>query len=512
MATNEIFESLADWIETTNDHFFITGRAGTGKSTFIQALKQKLKKAEKNAVYLAPTGVAASNISGQTVHAFAKLKPGRPMLEPFLRGLHPEAQTEFEKLALNSPIDIPETSEVRISNKRREFLTHLDVVVIDEISMLRADVLDGLDYALRAGCERPGKPAENMPVFAGKQLIFVGDLFQLAPVYDHGNEKYFDKLYPNAYFFSSYAFKKLKFQVVALTHNFRQSDPEYAETLKRIRNGTFNDTDLNKINRRVVRPPAEREPIVITSTNAVADRHNRAKLTSLDGPLHIFKAENEGRFPMDRRPPAPEVLELKPGAAVMFCRNDVPSPYDHEKDPPRYRRWHNGSPGNVVEITDDCVRVKMKDGDELHDVYRETWENVEYELRRDSNGKHRVYEKVIGLYKQFPLQLAWAVTIHKSQGLTFDEAFLHFDRLFAPGQLYVALSRCRALERIYLSRKITFADYVSHVEVEEFNRSLAERAWYWGINGFKKRRNPEAVVANKRTAATSFGVRQENMR
>ncbi len=486
ISANAVTEALIDLIESTDDNFIVTGRAGTGKSTFIERFKQRTKK---NVVYLAPTGVAAAHISGKTIHSFARLNPKRPIIEPFLRGLHPEAKSHFDKFAQTATIEDANVKEETISHKRREFLKHLDAIVIDEISMLRADVFDGLDYALRVGYEMPGYPAEKMPVFAGKQLILVGDFYQLAPVSNNKSEPlFFRNLYPNAYFFSSYAFKKIKYHVVALTHNFRQNDPEFVQTLKRIRNGSFDDTDLNKINRRVRRPPEGQETIILTSTNAVADQHNRTRLLNLKGQTFKFRAEVEGRFPYDSRPPAPEILELKQGAVVMFCRNDYLKRFNPDTEPPRAPRWYNGSLGRVVEINDTYLCVQMKDDGEIYEVERESWENIEYELRRDSDGNYHVAEKVVGRYIQFPLQLAWAITIHKSQGLTFDDVYLDFDRLFAPGQLYVALSRCRTLERIYLSRRITYADYISHIEVEKFNRLLAERAWVWGESGFENRK------------------------
>jgi len=407
------FQEALDLMEKTGHHVFITGRAGTGKSTLLQYFR--LKTAKEVAV-LAPTGVAALNILGQTIHSFFGFKPDVTL-------------DKVEKLP---------SSQTRLYRA-------LDCLIIDEISMVRADLLDCIDLFLRLNGRDKKKP------FGGLQMIFVGDLYQLPPVVTSKEKKIFSLGYESPYFFSSQVFKQpdFNFEFIELEKIYRQSDEDFIQLLNAIRNRSVTEEDIERLNERVNPDfvPAEDEfYITLTSTNDLAFAHNEEKLRALPGQLWVHAGRLSGEFEkFDRSSlPTDEILELKEGAQVMLVNND------------RYGRWVNGTIGRVKSIQKkryghDLIIVELQDGEEV-EVEPYTWELFHYKY----NEKRKAIEtETVGKFQQYPLKLAWAVTIHKSQGKTFDRVIIDIGRgAFAPGQIYVALSRCTSFEGIILRRPI----------------------------------------------------------
>lgn len=421
--TPEFQESLKI-LENTSQNVFLTGKAGTGKSTLIQYFRSHSKK---SIVVVAPTGIAAYNIGGQTIHSFFKFPPGI-----------------IDKKAIHDRIDT-------------RLYMDIDTVVIDEISMVRADVLDGIDLFLR----RYGR-SRSLP-FGGAQIILVGDLYQLPPVVTKEEVKIFRKLYETPYFFNSNVFKLANFKIVELTTIFRQKQDHFIEILNQIRVGEIDNDALVPINNRVSQKNSK-DHIILTTTNGVADGINQAKLDSINKPLFTFNAIIEGNFPdKDRHLPAPKKLDLKKGARVMFVKND------------RGGRWINGTLGWISELNSERIRVKLSDesGEKEVTVPLEEWENVKYEYDDESE---EIKTIVVGKLKQFPLRMAWAVTIHKSQGMTFSKVKIDFTKSpFAHGQTYVALSRCRTLEGLLLTKRIWLNDIIIDPEITEFHKVMANK-------------------------------------
>ena len=387
----------------------LTGKAGTGKTTFLDWFRQE---STKNIAVVAPTGVAALNVRGQTIHSFFELKPG--LLEP----------------------------DHRFRIRNRALFKALDLLIVDEISMVRADLFDAMAAVLRQYGPEPRQP------FGGVQVCLVGDLFQLPPIISPAERETFQQLYQGPYFFQAQAWQAEQFTTIAFDDVFRQRDPAFVSVLNRIREGERTPDVLAPLNQRVG-VVAEAEGIVtLTTTNARAAQINESRMAALPHPGQVYAGEAAGNFAASgQNLPAPEHLLLKPGAQVMFTRNDLPA-----------RRWVNGTLGVVRHLEVDAVIVEVMRGDRprLYEVEREMWKAVKYRLDEDSGA---IREEEMGHYTQFPLTPAWAVTIHKSQGKTLDRVLIDLDRgAFAPGQLYVALSRCRTLENITLTRPVSLSD------------------------------------------------------
>ena len=400
-------------VETTDTSLFLTGRAGTGKTTFLRNLKERTSKC---AVVVAPTGIAALNAGGVTMHSFFQLP-----FAPYVPG------TKFGS----------QGSQVRMSREKKRVICSIDLLVIDEISMVRADVLDSVDYVLRF-CRHSNKP------FGGVQLLMIGDLGQLAPVVKDEEWQILRQYYPTPYFFSSSALARMSYAVVELNKVYRQADPKFVDLLNRVRDNMADQSVLDVLNSRYILDfDADRVKgcIRLTTHNAQAQRVNTAKLDALPGKAYTYVAEIEGHFP-DYMYPADERLTLKKDAQVMFVKNDS-SPE---------KRYYNGMIGTVCSIGSRGFTVRPKDGGDEIDVEPETWENTRYELNEESK---EITEVVDGEFRQFPVKTAWAITIHKSQGLTFDHAVIDASMSFAHGQTYVALSRCRTLEGLVLSTPLT---------------------------------------------------------
>jgi len=411
METKEIeitseFEKSLDLMENTNKNIFITGRAGTGKSTLLFYFKKTTKK---KAVFLAPTGVSALNIGGQTIHSFFRFGP-----------------------------DITEDKIEKVSKWRIKLYKSLETIVIDEISMVRADLLDYIDIFLRKNLEK------NNP-FAGIQMIFIGDLYQLPPVVKSDQVKIFKDKYQSEYFFDSNVFKKIDIEFIELEKIYRQKDKLFIEILNRIRNNTVTDPDIKEINKRVVNKINDDEKYIVylTPLNRTVKEINEQKLLALKKKIIPFKSIVNGDFNLDDLP-SDDILKLARGAQVMFLNNDSEG------------RWVNGTLGSVIDFStnddlEETVIVELEDG-EIVEVEPYKWELFKY--RYDEETK-KIKTEVTGEFIQIPLKLAWAITIHKSQGKTFNKVFIDLKSgTFAHGQAYVAFSRCTNLNGIYLKHPI----------------------------------------------------------
>jgi ATP-dependent DNA helicase PIF1 len=404
---NERFAQALDLMQGGDEHVFITGKAGTGKSTLLQHFREST---ERIVVLLAPTGVAAVNIGGQTVHSFFKFKPG----------ITPDSAERSGKIASRT--------------KRGKLYKKLDSIIIDEISMVRADLFDCVDLFLRNVRGRVDEP------FGGVRMIMIGDLHQLPPVVTSKERDIFAGHYDGPYFFNSRVYGEMSLELVELEKVYRQSDDEFIGLLGGIRNKTITDDELKILNARYQPSfdPGDELYVHLTTTNKAAAEVNKERLTAISGKAKGFHAEIDGEFKRDVYP-SEKILSLKKGAQVMLLNNDP------------LKRWVNGTIGEVLELSGNRVRVELSDGSREW-VEPNTWELYHFEL--DSGGKS-IQSKVVGAFTQLPLKLAWAITIHKSQGKTFDRVIVDLGRgTFAPGQLYVALSRCRTLEGMVLKTRV----------------------------------------------------------
>lgn len=424
MQSSSRFDLAARLVAHSDRHVFLTGRAGTGKTTFLRHL---LRTTPKKAVVIAPTGVAAVNAGGVTMHSFFNLPfgmfvPDLPTQE--LPGFGERAVTNKQTLFKN----------LRYQEAKRTLLEELELLVIDEVSMLRADALDAMDTILRSF-------RRNRAPFGGVQMLYIGDLFQLPPVVTRDEERLFFQHYRSPFFFDARAMHDAPPMVVELDKIHRQTDATFISLLNAIRNNSVMHADLELLEKHYD-PAAEAADGVITLTthNHLADRINRSKLDALPGPLHSFEGELKGSF-NESAIPGEKVLQLKVGAQVMFTKNDSGEA----------RRWYNGRIGCVERISpDEELFVRFADGTEV-EVEKHMWRQIRYKF---NEGKDSIDEEELGSWKQYPLRLAWAVTIHKSQGLTFDKAVIDAGAAFAPGQVYVALSRLTSIDGLTLKSRI----------------------------------------------------------
>ena len=414
------------FVKNTGASIFLTGKAGTGKTTFLRALKDKLPK---RMVVVAPTGIAAINANGVTIHSFFQL-PFAPYV--------PNSTFKTEGI-------------FRVSKEKQRLLRTLDLLVIDEISMVRADLLDSVDMVLRRYRDR-SKP------FGGVQLLLIGDLQQLPPVVRDEEWTLLGKYYDSPYFFSSLALKQTGYITIELKHVYRQNDLEFLSLLNKIRDNKADQDTFNRLNNRYIPnfvPPSDTDYIRLVTHNYQAQSINEGKLAELPGVSRQYKASITGEFP-EQSYPTEFVLELKENAQVMFVKNDSTGK----------GRYYNGMLGKVVSTTPRGVTVKGNETGELIDLLPEEWTNAKYVLNKDT---HEIEEEVEGTFKQFPLRLAWAVTIHKSQGLTFEHAIIDAQHSFAHGQTYVALSRCKTLEGLVLSSPLSTNAVICDEKVHQFN-------------------------------------------
>jgi hypothetical protein len=426
MKTNKELELAWNFVEKTNRNIFLTGKAGTGKTTFLRKIK---KESNKRLVVVAPTGVAAINAKGVTIHSFFQMPFG-----PIIPGATQQKTAyKFNKTKIN-------------------IIKSLDLLVIDEISMVRADLLDGIDQVLRKYKNR------NLP-FGGVQLLLIGDLQQLAPVVRPNEWAMLQEHYENAFFFSSLAYKLSNPIGIELKHIYRQDDEVFINILNEIRNNKLTESSAEKLNERYLPDFEAKEKedfIILTTHNNKANSLNEIAYNKLKTDSRKYKAAIHGKFP-EFSYPSLEVLELKIGAQVMFTKND--SSFE--------KQFFNGKIGEVTSLEKDKLVVKSSDGNIT--VIPETWENVSYTLNNETK---EIEEKKAGSFTQIPLKLAWAITIHKSQGLTFEKAIIDAGSSFAHGQTYVALSRCKTLEGIVLKTPIKPASIINDNRVQSFTEDI----------------------------------------
>lgn len=431
MGTNKELDLAFNFIEKTNRNLFLTGKAGTGKTTFLHKIKAE---SLKRLVVVAPTGVAAINAKGVTIHSFFQLP-----FEPFIPNATAKStaiQRKFSKTKIN-------------------IIRSLDLVIIDEISMVRADVLDGIDEVLRRYKDRT-KP------FGGVQLLLIGDLQQLSPVVRPNEWQLLKNYYQTAYFFSSIAYQKAAVLSIELKQIYRQQNQEFIAILNEIRNDKLSSASAEILNKQYqpdFNPKKEDGYITLTTHNNRADAINQKELDNLDARSKKYTASISGDF-NEKTYPNSENLVLKEGTQVMFIKNDS----SLEK------RYYNGKIGTVIHLDEDTITVKCSEDDIIEATY-ETWENIKYTLNKETK---EISNTIEGTYTQIPLRLAWAITIHKSQGLTFDKAIIDAEASFAHGQTYVALSRCKTLEGIVLKTPIKTASIISDVTINTFTKQLEE--------------------------------------
>ncbi|MGC9042751.1 MAG: AAA family ATPase [Myxococcota bacterium] len=423
-------------MEHSSENLFLTGRAGTGKSTL---LKYFIENTKKNVVVLAPTGVAALNVGGQTIHSFFRFK-----------------------------IDITLDKIERIPKYAQKLYKSIDTIVIDEISMVRADLFDCIDKFLRLNGKK-----KNMP-FGGAQIILIGDIYQLPPVVKGVEKEIFRELYKSQYFFDSNAFRNSDFRYIELEKIFRQKDQNFIDILNAIRKNRITDEQLMLLNSRVDEDfiPSERDMYIqLTTTNDIADKINNTELSRIDSELHTFIGNITGEFD-EKLLPTDIELNLKIGAQIMLVNNDPDG------------RWVNGTLGRVIgfdELADEELIIVELENRDIVEVTSYTWKIIRYNYDRE---RKRIITEQIGSFSQFPILLAWAITIHKSQGKTFEKAIIDIgQRTFAHGQLYVALSRCKSLSGIILRRPIEkrhiimdrrVVDFVTSFQYKEAERILPE--------------------------------------
>jgi hypothetical protein len=430
---NEIFDLAYRFITETNESIFLTGKAGTGKTTFLKYL---VEHSSKNMVVAAPTGVAAINAGGVTLHSLFQL--------PF----HPFLPTDNNRQEL--------LGKIRYQKQRIQLLRKIELLVIDEISMVRCDVLDAIDTILRSVRRNHSAP------FGGIQVLFIGDLYQLPPVVTRNEwDELLSNYYASPFFFDSKAVKEQQPLLIELNKIYRQKEESFVSLLNKVRNNFMEKEDHDALNLRFIpdfQPSTEEKYITLTSHNNQADSINLAKRNKLETPSFTYKARIEDDFPENLYPADAELI-LKEGMQVMFIKNDTVT-----------KKYFNGKIGIVSSLSNDKIIVNC-DGEEI-EVFEETWENTRYTLNRSDE---KLEQKLLGRFIQFPLRMAWAITIHKSQGLTFDKVMIDAASSFSSGQVYVALSRCTSLEGIVLLSKIQPGSIYSNQKVVEGQTALAPR-------------------------------------
>ena len=459
---NKELQQALQIIQYTRRSLFLTGKAGTGKSTFLRYICANTKKKH---IVLAPTGISAINAGGSTLHSFFKL-PFHPLLP---------SDTRY------SPRNIRNT--LKYNSEKRKILREVELIVIDEISMVRADIIDFIDKVLRIYSRNMREP------FGGKQLLLVGDMYQLEPVVKEEERKLLHPFYATNFFFGAHVFRQMRLVSIELRKVYRQTDEAFISILDHIRTSDVSQADLNALNARVgssLETSGNKLVITLSTRRDTVDYINEQQLSLLPGEAVKMYGEVKGDFP-ESSLPTPIELDLKPGAQVIFIKNDLD------------KRWVNGTLGVIEGIDEEegVLYVVTEDGNE-YDVYRERWSNMKYKFNEK---EQKIEEEEIGSYVQFPVRLAWAITVHKSQGLTFRQVNIDFTGgVFAGGQAYVALSRCTSLDGISLKTAIHREDVFVRQEIKQFagsyndsglikealNESKADREYHDAVKAFDK--------------------------
>ena len=441
-------------VEKTDMSLFLTGKAGTGKTTF---LREVVRYTKKKCIVLAPTGIAAVNAGAMTIHSFFQFGLG-----PFVQGV------------------IEPKSDFRINKSKLELIRHLQLLIIDEVSMVRADLMDHIDVELRR-IRRNSKP------FGGVQLLMIGDLQQLPPIAHGGEDELLRQYYKTLYFFSSSALKSMKYSCIELKNVYRQTDGHFIDILNHARNCTLTSLDITDLNARYIpgfSPKPEDGYIRLMTHNRQVDYVNTAEMEKLDSKPYTFVAAVTGTFPEESYPTA-DSLTLKKGAQVMFIKNDPE------------RRFINGTLGEVKSIDKNSIAVRLAESGTVIDVEPMEWQNIRYQFDEESK---EISSKQIGRFKQYPLKAAWAITVHKSQGLTFDKAIIDVHAAFSPGQAYVALSRCRTLDGLVLSSPVSASVFMRDNAVDAYmnyiSRPVEELAFSscYECFEYEKKLEPEEVA------------------
>lgn len=409
-------------VEKTDMSLFLTGKAGTGKTTF---LREVVRYTKKKCIVLAPTGIAAVNAGAMTIHSFFQFGLG-----PFVQGV------------------IEPKSDFRINKSKLELIRHLQLLIIDEVSMVRADLMDHIDVELRR-IRRNSKP------FGGVQLLMIGDLQQLPPIAHGGEDELLRQYYKTLYFFSSAALKSMKYSCIELKNVYRQTDRHFIDILNHARDCTLTSQDISDLNARYIpgfSPKPEDGYIRLMTHNRQVDYVNETELEKLDSKPYTFVAAVTGTFPEESYPTA-DSLTLKKGAQVMFIKNDPE------------RRFINGTLGEVKSIDKNSIAVRLAESGTVIDVEPMEWQNIRYQFDEESK---EISSKQIGRFKQYPLKAAWAITVHKSQGLTFNKAIIDVHAAFSPGQAYVELSRCRTLDGLVLSSPVSASVFMRDNAVDAY--------------------------------------------
>lgn len=447
--SNTLFQLAADLVNQSSRNIFLTGKAGTGKTTFLKYIRDNCSK---QMAIVAPTGVAAINAGGVTIHSFFQIPPG--IFLPTLQ------RTGFSNSALHTEVhnrhSLP--ARLRFNHDKRKMLQQLELLIIDEISMVRCDLLDAIDTVLRHVRKR------HHEKFGGVQVVFIGDMFQLPPVVKETDWKLLSEFYNSAYFFDSLVIKEEQPLYIEFDKIYRQSEEKFIRVLNQVRNNELDEegiTILESCYNPTVRRKKDDGFIILTTHNEQARNINVSQLQQLNTPPVQYDALITDDFP-ENAFPAEETLYLKVGAQVMFIKNDIAD---------RGKRYFNGKIGKVTRLEEDAVYVQCDDAEIK--VEREKWDNIRYTLDKTSQ---TMKEDVLGSFTQFPLRLAWAITIHKSQGLTFDKVIIDAGEAFAPGQVYVALSRCTSLNGLVLKSKIRTGSLLTDPKIIQFARNSSSSA------------------------------------
>ena len=457
-------------VEKTDMSLFLTGKAGTGKTTF---LRDVVRHTKKKCIVLAPTGIAAVNAGAMTIHSFFQFGLG-----PFVKGV------------------IEPKSDFRIQKSKLELIRNLQLLIIDEVSMVRADLMDHIDVELRR-IRRNSKP------FGGVQLLMIGDLQQLPPIAHGGEDELLRQYYKTLYFFSSAALKSMKYSCIELKTVYRQTDGHFINILNHARECTLTNQDITDLNTRYIpdfSPRPEDGYIRLMTHNRQVDYINATEMAKLDSHPFTFEAAVTGTFPEESYPTA-NSLTLKKGAQVMFIKNDPE------------RRFINGTLGEVRSIDKNCIAVRLAESGKTIEVEPMEWQNIRYQFDDETK---EISSKQIGRFKQYPLKAAWAITVHKSQGLTFDKAIIDVHAAFSPGQAYVALSRCRTLEGLVLSSPVSASVFMKDKAVDAYMnyiycpvQELAFTSCYEYFE-YEKKTESEAVGSEEKVNAKKVNAERIN--